>query len=162
MSKHFPVNPLESVTEKKLCREKISKISLYWCDNRKNFSYDAVARAQIAFTAVQSLNDLGLALCIFDELERCAFASRHAPFESESPAGVIAAGSQQVSLWFRTCLPPGRYALSFSLAERSDPSDDPAGWKVLCQQMHYLPFTILEGGSPPPPSGLPKFKLIAF
>lgn len=153
MSKHFPVNPLEPVTEKKLCSEKISKISLYWCDNFEKISYDAIARAQIAFTAVQPLNELGLALCIFDELGCCAFASPHAPFESESSGGVIAAGSQQISLWFRTCLPPGRFALSFSLAERSDPSDDLAGWKVLCQQMHYLPFTILEGDPPPPPSG---------
>lgn len=153
MSKNFPVNPLEAVAERKLCNEKISTVSLYWCDSRRNFSYAAIARAQIAFIAVQPLNDLGLALCIFDDLGRCAFASPHAPFESESSAGVIAAGPQQVSLWFRTCLPPGRYTLSFSLAERSDPSDDPAGWKVLCQQTHYLPFTILEGGSPPPPLG---------
>lgn len=87
MSKHFPVNPLEPVTEKKLCSEKISKISLYWCDNFEKISYDAIARAQIAFTAVQPLNELGLALCIFDELGCCAFASPHAPFESESSGG---------------------------------------------------------------------------
>lgn len=87
MSKHFPVNPLEPVTEKKLCSEKISKISLYWCDNFEKISYDAIARAQIAFSAVQPLNELGLALCIFDELGCCAFASPHAPFESESSGG---------------------------------------------------------------------------